>query len=226
MIPTSHRHALIVFTKPARPGRVKTRLIGELTAEEAAALHAAFRDDLCEHLEGGSFHLELAWALDDGEELPQGPLPGSRQEGEDLGARLYHALADAARRFEAVAAVGSDHPELSPETVDEAFRRLADGADLVLGPVPDGGYFLIGLRRGAVHRELFDGIAWSTETVLSETLARAVRLGLTTQLLPPGQDIDRPDDLRQLARRLTAEDGCPRTRGLLESWGRLTPATV
>ncbi len=224
MILTSH--ALLVFTKPARPGRVKTRLIGELTAEEAAALHAAFRDDLCERLEGGNFQLELSWALDDGEDVPETPWPGSRQVGDDLGARLYNALAAAARRFEAVAAVGSDHPELAAETVDDAFRRLDAGADLVLGPVPDGGYFLIGLARDAVRRELFDGIAWSTDTVLAETLARAAQLGLATELLPQGQDIDRPDDLHELAGRLAAEDGCPRTRALLESWGRLAPATV
>lgn len=220
------RNALLVFTKPARPGRVKTRLVGELTAAEAAALHAAFRDDLCERLRGGDYHLEIAWALDEGEAVPAGPAPGRRQEGGDLGARLYHALARAARRFEAVAAVGSDHPELAPETVADAFRRLAAGADVVLGPVPDGGYYLIGLKRGAVHRELFEGIAWSTDTVLAETVVRTAVLGLATELLAPGHDVDRPADLAALARRLATSDACPRTRSLLASWGRLTPSAV
>lgn len=215
------REAVLLFTKPARPGRVKTRLVGELTAGEAARLHAAFRDDLLERLALGGFHLEIAWALDDGEEVPAGPFPGKRQVGEDLGERLFHGLSGAARRFDAVAAVGSDHPELGPETVEDAFRRLAAGADLVLGPVPDGGYFLIGLHRHAVCRELFEGIAWSTETVLEETLARARKLGLGTELLPEGHDVDRPEDLAALARRLVSNDGCPRTRDLLESWGRL-----
>lgn len=225
------RNALLVFTKPARPGRVKTRLIGELTAAEAAELHAAFRDDLCERLAGGDYRLEIAWDLDDGEAVPAGPAPGTRQVGGDLGARLFHALTGAARRFEAVAAVGSDHPELAPATVDDAFRRLAAGADVVLGPVADGGYFLIALRRDAVRRELFEGVAWSTETVLADTLARARALGLAAELLPPGHDVDRPADLAALARRLAqrdaaACDACPRTRALLESWGRLHPSAV
>lgn len=217
--------AVLVFTKPARPGRVKTRLVGELTPEEAARLHAAFRDDLLERLAGGRFELEIAWALDDGDEIPKGgPVPGTRQVGADLGARLFHGLSEAARRFEAVAAVGSDHPELEAVTVEDAFDRLAAGADVVLGPVPDGGYFLIGLRRGAVRRELFEGIPWSTEAVLEQTLARAGELGLAAELLGEGQDIDRPEDLAALARRLAARrNGCPRTRALLESWGRLVP---
>ncbi len=226
-------NALLLFTKPARPGRVKTRLIGELTAEEAAELHAAFRDDLTERLAGRSFHLELAWALEDGEDVPAGAVPGFRQEGEHLGTRLWNALAHAAERFTAVGAVGSDHPELEAETVEEAFRRLARGADLVLGPAADGGYYLIALRREALRRQLFEGIPWSTETVLSETLARAESLQLRTELLPTGHDVDLPEDLRQLAQRLAATQSpcppggikggrhCPRTRKLLRAWGRL-----
>jgi hypothetical protein len=213
--------AVLLFTKPARPGRVKTRLVGELTPEEAARLHAAFLGDLGERLARGRFHLEIAWALEDGEEIPAGPLPGSRQVGADLGARLFHALSGAGRRFDAVAAVGSDHPELGVETVEDAFVKLGAGAEVVLGPVPDGGYYLIGLARHAVRRELFEGIPWSTATVLEDTLARARRLGLAVELLAEGHDVDRPDDLAALARRLSASGDCPRTRGLLASWGRL-----
>jgi glycosyltransferase A (GT-A) superfamily protein (DUF2064 family) len=71
---------LLLFTKPAREGRVKTRLIGDLTAAQAAALHTAFLEDLLDRLRGGDFELWLAWALDPEEEVPAGPLPGVRQE--------------------------------------------------------------------------------------------------------------------------------------------------
>lgn len=220
--------ALLLFTKPARPGRVKTRLIGELTAEEAAELHAAFRDDLTERLTGRSFHLELAWALDDGEDVPASPVPGFRQVGEGLGARLWNGLSRAAERFAAVGAVGSDHPELDAETVEDAFRRLAAGAELVLGPATDGGYYLIALRREALREELFEGIPWSTAAVFSETFRRAGALGLRTELLPAAHDVDVPEDLRRLTDRLAHAQGrntCPRTRGLLEAWGRLEGVT-
>lgn len=220
------RRCLILFTKPARPGRVKTRLIGALSAEQAAELHEAFLADVCARLLGGSFELRLAWALEPDQELPREPYAGAPaidavvQSGPDLGARLYQALADAGRAAELVAAVGSDHPELEPATVEEAFTHLEDGADVVLGPAVDGGYYLIALRREALAEELFSGIAWSTETVLAETLERCRRRYLRVELLAPGHDVDRPADLERLAARLRGGAGlCPRTHALLTAWG-------
>jgi glycosyltransferase A (GT-A) superfamily protein (DUF2064 family) len=52
---------------------------------------------------------------------------------------------------------------------------------------------LIGAR--AVSRELFEGIAWGTSTVLADTLCRLERLGLSWVTLPPLADVDRPEDL-------------------------------
>lgn len=213
---------LLLFTKPAREGRVKTRLIGDLTAAEAAELHAAFLADLLARLRGGDFELRLAWALEPAEEVPSGPAPGIRQEGSDLGERLYRALSAAAAEAAVVAALGSDHPTLPLELVHLAFEKVEAGADVVLGPAEDGGYYLIALRAGAVSRRLFAEIAWSTEQVLPATLERCRELGLATELLPVAADVDTPGDLRRLAERMVTGDlGCPRTRELLAAWGRL-----
>ncbi len=231
---------VLLFTKPPRPGRVKTRLIGELSAEEAAELHAAFLGDVGESLSQGRFELRIAWALDEGEPQPTeetilvgamvpsvvAAKAGFRQQGEDLGERLYHGLRRAADRFEMLAAVGSDSPELRADTVEDAFARLAAGADVALGPTRDGGYYLIALRRQSVRRELFEGIAWSTESVLEQTHQRCRELGLKVELLPVVDDVDVEEDLHGLSCRLTAGgEGSPRTRALLTAWGRL-PAAV
>ena len=220
--PSSPRRRLLLFTKPARAGRVKTRLIGDLTPSEAAELHAAFLEDLLVRLRDGDFELRLAWALEPGEEVPMGPVPGVRQRGEDLGERLYLALSEAAGEGAAVAALGSDHPTLPLAIVHRAFAAIEAGADVALGPAEDGGYYLIALRAGAVSRRLFEGIEWSTDRVLPRTLERCRELDLTVELLPEASDVDTPDDLRRLAARMKAGDlGCPRTRGLLEAWRRL-----
>ena len=219
--PLSRR--LLLFTKPAREGRVKTRLIGDLTASEAAALHAAFLEDLLDRLRAGEFELRIAWALEPGEAIPEGPWPGMRQEGGDLGERLYRALHDAAAAGAgAVAALGSDHPTLPLEIVHRAFETIESGADVVLGPAEDGGYYLIALRAGAVTPRLFAEIAWSTDRVLAATMDRCRELGFVVKLLPEASDVDTPEDLRRLAARMAKDDlGCPRTRALLGSLGFL-----
>jgi rSAM/selenodomain-associated transferase 1 len=219
---SSPARRLLLFTKPARAGRVKTRLIGDLTPAQAAELHAAFVDDLLDRLREGNFELRLAWALNPDEALPEGPVPGVRQSGDDLGERLYRALSEGSG---AVAALGSDHPTLPLDLVHRAFERVEAGADVVLGPAEDGGYYLIALialEGGAIPRRLFEGIDWSTERVLPQTLERCRELGLRVELLPMASDVDTPEDLRRLAARLADDDlGCPRTRALLAAWGRL-----
>ena len=225
----SQERCVVLFTKPASPGRVKTRLIGELSAEEAAELHAAFVGDVVEAIAGGPYRLEVAWALEDGA-TPQGsllpvPLPGFVQSGADLGSRLFHALERVASASQWVAAVGSDHPRLSRPRVVEAFERLERGAEVVLGPAADGGYYLIALGASRLDPRLFEGVPWSTDQVLERTLERCRQLGLAVELLPEEEDVDRPEDLARLATALAASEraaaSAPRTVELLNRWGRL-----
>lgn len=222
---------LLLFTKPARPGRVKTRLIGSrvegceavLTPEQAADLHHAFLEDLTERLATGRFDLTLAWALDDGETLPDSKHTSVRQAGEDLGERLFEALSGAAERHRLVGAVGSDHPELALEDLERGFSLLRGGVDVVLGPATDGGYYFVGVRAESLRREVFAGIEWSTPEVLEATLERCRDLSLSLMLLREGSDVDTPEDLDRLSRRLESprdplSGECPRTAELLRQW--------
>lgn len=201
---------------------MKTRLIGALTERQAADLHAAFLDDLSSRFARAEHEVWLAWALEPGEGIPQAPFPGLRQEGDDLGDRQYRALAWATARWPLVVVIGSDHPTLGEERIGEAFDLVKSGADLVLGPAQDGGYYLVGIKRDNLHPELFRGISWSSDRVLSEVLANAARLGLEARLLAEERDIDTPDDLDWLTGQLRGDPTlCPETRALLAGWGRL-----
>ena len=78
--------------------------------------------------------------------------------------------------------------------VERAFAELPAN-DLVLGPALDGGYYLIGAT--GYWPDLFRDVPWSTEEVMTTTLARAAVLKLRTATLEPLPDIDTVEDLER-----------------------------
>ena len=126
------------------------------------------------------------------------------QRGDDLSERLATLLGGfLAEGHSGAIALDSDSPTLPMAYVSEAARVLAGAeADLVLGPSDDGGYYLVGVSHPLPA--LFEGIPWSTPTVLAVTLERARTHGLSVHLLPAWFDVDTEDDLRRLHREMTA----------------------
>ncbi|PYM61267.1 MAG: DUF2064 domain-containing protein, partial [Candidatus Rokuibacteriota bacterium] len=137
------------------------------------------------------------------------------QRGRDLGERLAAAIGgELAAGPGPVLAIGADAPHVPAAALAEAAAALTRGADVVLGPAADGGYYLIGLRDPTPG--LFTGIAWSTAGVLQATLARAAAAGLAVHLLPPSFDVDQVADLARLRALLARDDvSLPRTAGML-----------
>ena len=139
------------------------------------------------------------------------------QSGPDLGARLDNALTEYLRRgYEHVAIMNSDGPTLPVACLVAAFEHLAGGADVVLGPADDGGYYLIGLKRPAPR--LLREVRMSTPHVTADILALAAEEGLKVALLPTWYDVDTAENLVRLrADLVSAPDVAPQTRGWLES---------
>jgi uncharacterized protein len=117
-----------------------------------------------------------------------------------LGERMRHVFASLlAAGARAVALIGSDLPEMNPSIVAHAFAVLeGDGDALVLGPAADGGYYLVAATRVP---DVFDGIEWGTDVVLSRTIDAAARAGLRVTLLEMLADVDTPQDLQRAADR-------------------------
>jgi hypothetical protein len=125
------------------------------------------------------------------------------QKGEDLGQRLANALGHHLDLgYRRVVIMNSDGPTLPLACLEEAFSGLED-ADITLGPSYDGGYYLIGMQR--LHTELFQGISWSTELVLAQTLDKCRESGLRVHCLPKWYDVDVGADLDRLHCDLTRE---------------------
>jgi len=199
------------------PGQVKTRLSPPLTPAEAADLARAFLlDKIAQVSRLPGVERFMAFSPPDASAefraITGGKYGLIRQAGADLGERLS-GLSERllATALPAAAIVGTDSPTLSDDCILEAVDILASGrADVVLGPVEDGGYYLIGLRTPSPF--LFRDITWSTPHVLRDTLARAETAGCRVHLLPVWYDVDTETDLRRLARDLAvAPESAPQT---------------
>ena len=188
--------------------------------ERAARLYAAFLEDTFATARAlQAVRLAVSFAPADAvgtfEELAPGALMLPQVEG-DLGARMLDAFVRAsAAGATATVAIGADSPHLEPDRLREAFEEL-ERHDLVLGPSADGGYYLIGLR--APVPALFDGIDWSTEQVLRQTVERARVERLDFVGLPAEFDVDSPGELALLRARIEERGPsvCPATAALLD----------
>jgi hypothetical protein len=191
------------------PGRVKTRLSPPVSPELAARLAEAFLADVLAAARavdpGAGFLCPPADAADLRERFPGAAIM------EQAAAGLTGALATGLATGAVV--VAGDAPAIRRETIATA---LAAAAELVLAPSHDGGFGLIRLRGDAAA--LFAGVAWSTGTVLDQTVAAARALGLAVELLEPVPDVDTVADLAGLDLSRAAA-----TRAVLDS-ARWDPA--
>ena len=178
---TGARTLIIVFARPASPGRAKTRLIPRLGAWGAARLHARLTERT----------LRVARAARCGEV----ELQIRQQRGRDLGERMFNAFRKALRNHRRVVLIGADCPVLQPADLRRAARLLCGACDAVLAPAEDGGYALIALKK--VRGELFEGIEWGGDTVLRNSLLRFESVGWKVRLLRTVWDLDRPEDLER-----------------------------
>lgn len=189
---------IIQFAREPVPGMVKTRMLPELSPEQACELHRELVFWTAKILAAsGVGDVELSVAGNTGSPLFQqctalGVQAVRRQSGSDLGERMYGALAEGLSRYSKVLLVGSDSPQIDRSYLEGAVTALDDN-DVVLGPAEDGGYVLIGLR--SVDRRWFEDIVWGVETVYAETVRQLELTQAKWQALPVLRDIDRPEDL-------------------------------
>ncbi len=203
---------LIVFVKNPIPNQVKTRLLPEISAEQAASLYRAFLIDWCETLAELS-NVDLVIAYTPPESQPDlRTLIGDDvtyipQTGKNLGERLTSTTQWAAENgYKKILIVGSDSPTLPLSHISEAIVGL-DSRDIVIGPSVDGGYYLIGFsieNLNEIVPSIFEGIAWSTPKVLQQTVECIRTIDATLKLLPPWYDVDTPEDLSFLLAHLYA----------------------
>lgn len=201
------RSLLGLFVKHPTAGHVKTRLVPALGPDAAAALYAAFTEDVVARFRQVAARRVLAFGPDDAaarehfQQLAAGNYELWPQPDGSLGERLHAFFHTHLATADRAVVIGSDSPTLPAEFAARALELLGE-RDCILGPAADGGYYLIALRRPSPA--LFEGIDWGTPRVLEQTVERLQQAGLSLHLLPVWYDVDTPDDLAFLRGDLAA----------------------
>ncbi|MGZ5006884.1 MAG: TIGR04282 family arsenosugar biosynthesis glycosyltransferase [Methylobacter sp.] len=192
---------LMIFCKAPIPGQVKTRLIPELTAEQAAELHIELSIKTLQRAVESNLCPVQLWCSPTTEHdfftslQATYPITLEQQQGSNLGERMHHAFCSALTNYSHALLMGCDCPSLTGQDIEQALAALTQENDVVLAPAEDGGYVLVGLNRP--RPELFDNMPWGTARVLEQTRSRIRHSDLRHYELSEQWDLDTPGDLKR-----------------------------
>jgi uncharacterized protein len=188
---------LVIMVKEPVAGRVKTRLARGIGTIGAVGAYRAMLQSIAARLAGDA-RWEALFAVSPDVSVASHmlPVPSARfkQGGGDLGQKLQHI-------FDIlppgpVVVIGTDIPGITVRDIADAFGALGS-YDAVFGPSPDGGYWLVGMKRRPHVPRAFENVRWSSEHALADTLGNLADFRVAR--LRTCDDIDDAADLIRLA---------------------------
>jgi len=202
-----------MFAKYWAPGKVKTRLAAKIGEAHAAQIYHAMLSYLVQSLQSVGDRRTIAFTPTD-TQTQFATLCDSVAESWDLTPQADGALGRRMTCFfkssfssdihsfatRNVVLIGSDCPTITPALCSQAFDLLRAN-DVVLGPTPDGGYYLVAMAKQ--YRDVFSGITFSTESVFEQTISKMQRDKIKYALLPPREDVDEYSNLVDLHKTMT-----------------------
>lgn len=201
---------IAVFVKTPGLSPLKTRLAAGIGADRANHFYGLACLAVREVIDAAAHELPPVtghWAVAEPSAARAWPgLPVVLQGDGGLGTRLavvYEAMREKERGGVAVL-VGADAPQITPATFALTRAAFDDGADFVIGPAADGGFYLFAGRR-PIATEIWESIAYSQATTAAELKKKLAPLGRVAAL---GRltDVDESPDLAALKGELAELD--------------------
>jgi 2-phospho-L-lactate guanylyltransferase (CobY/MobA/RfbA family) len=201
------RPTLLVFTLGASSERLYRRLLPGRLGDVETAFHGACLDAALDA--GRAAGCRLVVATGAAVDLPV-DVTRVVQRGQSFGVRFRHAVAEAEAAADGpLLVVGTDIPDLSAAHLRDALGRLAAApSQVVVGPSPDGGFYLLGAATPLAG--LLDGVHWRWHDTLHSLRTNLARHGMGASLLEPLDDLDHPRDLARWLSGQQAERRHPR----------------
>ena len=194
IISPNYRRRLVIMVKEPRPGRVKTRLGYSIGMTTAAWWFRHQTQRLLRRLHDPRWDLILAVSPAH-EGMCSRVWPQSLTRIPQSQGNLGHRMRSVFQSLPPgpVCIIGADIPMVTPNKIWQAFRSLGNH-DATFGPAPDGGYWLIGLKRiKPTPPHLFDHVRWSSATTLQDTMDSIPDLNIS--LIAELSDVDDVGDL-------------------------------
>jgi len=197
--------AILVFCKAPIAGQVKTRLIPDLSAEQACDVHIELSHRTLQLLSAPQLCPVQLWCAPDTTHsffrscADNYHVSLHQQQGEDLGDRMLHAIADALTSYSSVLLIGCDCPSLTVDDIECAIMSLEHN-DIALAPAEDGGYVMIGMNQ--VHPDVFINMTWGNDAVLSSTRKRIESQNLSLAETNTQWDVDTIADYHRYLNRV------------------------
>lgn len=190
---------LVIMAKAPVAGRIKTRLAAEIGAIEALRFYRAFSSAVVRRLSADTrWETAIAVSPDYAIVHPCWPLHIRRiaQGSGDLGARMQRIFDEHPGRRTII--VGTDIPGISSAHIARGFTALGR-KPAVLGPAPDGGYWLVGCRGTPRIADFFSDVRWSSPETLNDTITNLGRENVA--LVDELEDVDEVADYRKWKER-------------------------
>jgi glycosyltransferase A (GT-A) superfamily protein (DUF2064 family) len=193
--------AVLVMARAPRRGEVRRALEPALGIDGSLALHTALLAGTAAWAQGVA--PDAVYVAHDppdgGPELRS--VFGTRatlfpQNGEGIAARLSDAAARVfSQREGPLMIVWPDLPRLRPDHASAAIGDLSAGCDVVLGPVVDGGLYLVGISHPVPKLFALPEQSWRGD-VMMIGLSAVRDAGLEVGILRAERALHRPSDVR------------------------------
>lgn len=183
-----------VLGKAAVPGLVKTRLTPLLSASQAAEVYLAMLKDVVKTVKETDANQCLYWRG----AVPSNPLDIRylEQRGVGLAESIANAFDDSRRWFGYLPTMmmTSDIPEVTVRDIETILGPLRSGADVVLAPSPDGGFWGLGLAP-TVSAEAIRTVPMSRVDTGAALVSALEQQGHSADYGSLVADVDTPADL-------------------------------
>jgi rSAM/selenodomain-associated transferase 1/rSAM/selenodomain-associated transferase 2 len=190
--------SVILFVKYPVEKKVKTRLAKRIGNKKAVNIYSLLAENVVKNIQRlKNTYNYIFYSEESEKEKIKNWIKGgyfyAPQKGNGLGEKMSNAFKLVfGHGATKVLIVGTDIPDVSTDVIEEAIRVL-DQYDVVIGPSPDGGYYLLGMKK--FTPELFENITYSTNTVFEDTIEKMKTKNLSYTTLETLEDIDTESEL-------------------------------